>query len=87
VVAPAIFLVIFNLMLWCYWSQLEIAIAIIDCAADFFNGTKRIILVSVFYFLLTFCFFLFTIASAFYIYSMSEFIFDPSMEFGGHFLG
>ena len=67
-----IFLVIFSLMLWCYWSQLEIAFALIVYAKHFFKSNKRIFFLSVFYFLLTIAVFLFTIGSAFYVYSMSD---------------
>jgi len=35
---------------WCYRDSLEVAIAILDAAADFFMATKRIVLVSVFYY-------------------------------------
>lgn len=45
---------IFNLMLWCYWSKLQIAIAVIDSTADFMVATKRIAFVTVFYFFWSF---------------------------------
>jgi hypothetical protein len=41
---------IFNCMLWCYWSKLQIAIAVIDSTADFMVATKRIALVTIYYF-------------------------------------
>lgn len=43
----------FNLVLCCQWKNFKVAIAIIDASADFFAATKRIILVSVAYFLLS----------------------------------
>lgn len=36
---------------WCYRKSLEVAIAVIDASADFLISTKRIILVSVMYFM------------------------------------
>lgn len=78
---------VFNCMLYCYWSQLEIAIAIVDCAADFFNATKRLIILSVFYFVISFLVFLFAMAASVYVYSMSDFKFNNDLPFNGHFLG
>ena len=45
-------LVIFNLVIWCKWKQIKIAIAVIDATADFFVATKRINLVSIMYFIM-----------------------------------
>ena len=50
----AISFLIFNLMLWCYWSKLQIAIAVIDSTADFMVATKRISFVTIFYFIWSF---------------------------------
>jgi len=44
---------LYNLVLWCYWTTMKIAIALVDATADFFAATKRIILVSCFYFFVT----------------------------------
>jgi len=41
---------IFNCMMYCFWSKLKEGIAIIDATADFFVATKRIIFVSLFQF-------------------------------------
>jgi hypothetical protein len=41
---------LFNCMMWCYWTKMKIAIAIIDSAADFMVATKRISLVTILYF-------------------------------------
>lgn len=41
---------IFNLVLFCKWKQIKIAIAVIDATADFFVATKRINLVGIVYF-------------------------------------
>lgn len=51
-VVCAVAFCIFNCMLWCFWSKLQVAIAVIDATADYMAGTKRIALVSVYYFLL-----------------------------------
>lgn len=44
---------LFNMILWCCWTTMKIAIALVDATADFFAATKRIIFVSLFYFLVT----------------------------------
>ena len=41
-----LFAVIFDLLLWCYWSKFKQAIAIVDATAHFFISTKRILFVS-----------------------------------------
>ena len=43
----------FNMMLWCFYKQFKVAIAVVDATADFFAATKRIVLVSVIYFFVT----------------------------------
>lgn len=43
-------LLMFNCMLWCYWQKLQVAIAVIDSTADFMVATKRIALVTIYYF-------------------------------------
>lgn len=47
---------IFDLLLWCYWSSFKEAIAIVDATADFFVATKRIIFVSISSFFMQFVF-------------------------------
>ena len=49
---------LFNAMMWCYWSKLQVAIAIIDSAADFLVATKRISLVTILYFIVGSIFFI-----------------------------
>lgn len=41
-----LFAIIFDLLLWCYWSMFKQAIAIVDATAHFFISTKRILFVS-----------------------------------------
>lgn len=43
---------LFNCMLCCFRSKLQVAIAVIDATADYMAGTKRIALVTVYYFIL-----------------------------------
>jgi hypothetical protein len=43
---------IFNCILCCYKDKIKVAIAIIDAAADYYAATKRLIFVSLFYFML-----------------------------------
>jgi hypothetical protein len=65
------------LLSFCNRTSLETAIAIIDASADFMIDTKRLILVSVFYFIVTmiiFFLYLFAIAS---VFSLVEFK-DPT---------
>lgn len=62
----------FCCMLWCYRSSLETAIAIIDAAADFFIATKRLILVSVMYFMLSVVLFLVWALAEFSLLGMNE---------------
>jgi hypothetical protein len=49
----AVAFLIFNLLMWCYWTKLQIAIAVIDATADFMVATKRIALVTIYYFTCT----------------------------------
>lgn len=46
-------LLLFNCLLCCFWKSIKIAIALIDATADFFAATKRIIFVSLVYFVVT----------------------------------
>ena len=43
---------LFNCALYCYRDKLKVAIAVIDAAADYYAATKRLIFVSLFYFVL-----------------------------------
>lgn len=49
---------LFNCMMWCYWTKMKIAIAVIDSAADFMVATKRIALVTIIYFFIGVCVFI-----------------------------
>jgi len=52
VISGIIALIFFNVVLYCKWKQIKIAIAVIDATADFFVATKRINLVGITYFVL-----------------------------------
>lgn len=43
---------LFNCALYCYRDKLKVAIAVIDAAADYYAATKRLIFVSLLYFIL-----------------------------------
>jgi hypothetical protein len=47
-IALSCFWLVFNCLLWCYWTQLKVAIAVLDATADFMASTKRMFFVSVF---------------------------------------
>ena len=49
----AFFLLLFNCLMCCFWSKLQVAIAVIDCTADFMAATKRIALLTIYFFLLS----------------------------------
>lgn len=51
--AIAVAFLIFNCLMWCYWTKLQVAIAVIDATADFMVATKRVALVTIWYFFLT----------------------------------
>ena len=38
---------VLNLILYCFWADIRIAIAVIDAAADFVFATKRLVLVTI----------------------------------------
>jgi hypothetical protein len=52
-IVSAVAFLIFNCMLWCYWSKLQVAIAVIDSTADFMVATKRIAFVTIYYFIMS----------------------------------
>jgi len=66
---------IMNCLLCFYWSKLEIAIAVIGIAADFYADTKRLILVSLFYFLIHIAFFFLYAYTVLGLISMNTFKF------------
>jgi len=41
---------LFNCLMYCSWSKMKVAIAVIDSAADFMTATKRMAFVTIFYF-------------------------------------
>jgi hypothetical protein len=59
--------------IWCNRTSLETAIAIIDASAEFMIDTKRLLLVSVGYFLLTMVIFFLWLFSLVSVFSLVEF--------------
>jgi len=49
---PGIIFFFMNMSICCWWSKMEVAIAVIGVAADFYVETKRIIFVSLFFFVI-----------------------------------
>ena len=39
--------ILYDVILYCKWTQVKIAIAIVDATADFFVANKRVLLVSI----------------------------------------
>jgi len=66
-------------MLWCFWDDLPIAIAVIDQAADFYNDTKRLMFVSAMYGFLIVVSAIITLVGVIYFYSMFERQYDASL--------
>lgn len=50
VIAGLVLIAVFNIVLFCKWKQIKIAIAVVDATADFFVECKRINLASMWYF-------------------------------------
>ena len=68
-VLSSVILVILNFTVGFFWAQINVAIAIIDCAADFLNVTKRIFFLSFLYFLVLCSFTISLISSVFVLSS------------------
>ena len=59
-------------MLYWRYKYFQMAVAIVDAAADFFNATKRIIFVSMFYGVVSLLFFGFYAASSVYLVGTND---------------
>jgi hypothetical protein len=59
---------------WCNRNSLETAIAVVDASADFFVATKRIVLVSITYFIISMLFVLLWAAGQVCVMSMNTFV-------------
>ena len=64
-----IIFLVFNFTVGFYWGQINVAIAIIDCAADFLNATRRILFLSFFY-LLVICSFTISLVCSGFVLTM-----------------
>lgn len=69
----------FNCMLFCYRDKLKVAIAVIDAAADYYAATKRLIFVSLMYFILHILVFALMVATIVFMLSTQEFIQNPDL--------
>jgi hypothetical protein len=67
-------------MLYCYWDKLEVAIAVIDAAADYYAATKRLIFVSLFYFMLHIIVFGIMTATVFFMLGTVTWEYAPGTE-------
>jgi len=70
--------IVVNCALCFYWSKLQVAIAIIGIAADYYAATKRIILVSLFYFIIHVIFFGVYVYTVLGLLSMNTFKFTDA---------
>ena len=68
-------------MLFCYRDKLQVAIAVIDAAADYYAATKRLIFVSLMYFILHILVFSLMVATIVFMLSTQEFIQNPDLRY------
>jgi len=68
----AILSLLFCIMLWCGWSQLKLAIEIVNCSADFLAQTKRMLAVPLLYYVFLFFFFSFWLSCVISVMSMGK---------------
>lgn len=71
-VAGGIMSGLYTCCVWCYWSDLETAINVVDASADFLADTFRIIFTPMFHFLLTFIVLLLWVAAMACVISMND---------------
>lgn len=76
--AFAVIFVFFNCVLYCYREKVKIAIAVIDAAADYYAATKRLIFVSIFYFILHIVIFGLMVATVAFMYGTQAFEWNGS---------
>lgn len=68
----ALFFLLFNCLMCCYWNKVQVAIAVIDATADFMVATKRLAFVSMFYFFVTILYLMFWGVAALGVVSLNE---------------
>lgn len=73
----AILSLLFCLALYCGWSQLKLAIEIVNCSADFLAATKRMLGVPILYYVFLFLFFLFWLGCVISVECMGKIVPDP----------
>ena len=67
-----------NCMLFCYRNKLAVAIAVIDAAADYYAATKRLIFVSLFFFVLHIIIFGLMVTACILMFSQATFVYNPN---------
>jgi hypothetical protein len=73
---------IFIMFVWCGFKQLSVAIDCVDAGADFLAGTKRLIVLSFLYGIVTFLVVLAWIFSILCVFSMGKITADPNTDHG-----
>jgi hypothetical protein len=67
------FALIFNCLLWCYWTQIQIGLSIVEATSRFFFSTKRIFLISFGSVVISMAVLAVALAGAIQIVSMNDF--------------
>lgn len=70
--ALMILFLIFNTLICCSWKRVKVAVAIIDCTADFMVDTKRLVFISLQYFIVGLVYFLFWVAACIGVIGLNE---------------
>lgn len=73
----ALSFLLFNCLMCCFWSKVQIAIAVIDATADFMVATKRLVFVSLFYFFVGVLYLGFWLVGLLGVYSLNEVVSSP----------
>jgi hypothetical protein len=68
--------IFFNCVLFCYRDKVKVAIAVIDAAADYYAATKRLIFVSIFYFMLHILVFGLMCATVFFMLGTQTYVYN-----------
>lgn len=78
----ALAFLLFNVLLCCFWNKVQVAIAVIDATADFLVATKRLVLVSIFYFFVAILYLVFWSVAAVGVVSLNEIKSNPNAAGG-----
>ncbi len=77
--AMLFFWLIFNCLICCNWKKVQIAIAIIDTAADFMVATKRLCFISLIYFVVAIVYFGFWLAACVGVVALNDISVNPEV--------